>query len=569
MVVYMKLIIVESPTKAKHIREMLGAEYLVLASFGHVRDLPPKKLGVDIENGFKTQYLQVKKKINPMPQIKKAAAEAQEIFLAADPDREGEAIAWHIEQLLPVKDRKKCRRVVFKEITQSGVLKGLEEPRNIDNDLVNAQQARRVLDRLTGFKISPILWKSIKGKTGLSAGRVQSAALKLLFDRAQEIRNFHKETFYNIYGNFETEQGVIELKLTELNGKKVDRFEEKEAKKACQAIKGGRFKIKSIDKKPVAQNPPQPFETTTMLQEAGRLLGFSAEKTMGVSQELFEMGLITYIRTDSTRISNEAQLEAAVYIRKNFGTEYLAKAEEIHVKEGTQDAHEAIRPTSLMQLEKQEKNLTKEQFKLYSMIYKRFIASQMAPARYEEYTIGVEGTNERKAMLFINQETIATFSGTHRFIIFPGYQAIYQEENKAAAEGKGFIKCLKSSTQISEKDIYTVQKETKPPQPYTETALIKKLDQLGIGRPSTYSAIIKILVTKEYVKRTSNKFAITPLGEEVIGVLQSYFPRILDYSFTAILELELDLIACNQEQYQPVVGRYYKEIEKATKALRH
>lgn len=562
------LIIVESPTKAKHIGEMLGKEYKVLASFGHVRDLPRKELGIDVNNKFKPKYVRVNRKVNPLPQIKKAATEAETIYLASDPDREGEAIAWHIKETLPTQLRKKCKRITFKEITLAGVQNGLQNPRNIDIDLVNSQQARRILDRLAGFEISPMLWKKIKYKKGLSAGRVQSTALKIIYDRNNEIAKFKSKKYFTLHGLFEKFGQDIKTELIKLNGKKVEIKKEDIANKIVNDIKGGKFKVISLKRYPVFKKPPEPFETTTLIQEANRLLKFSSDKTMKIAQELFENGLITYMRTDSTRVAQEAKIEAAEYIKETYGNKYLGNLQSTG-KTGSQDAHEAIRPTTILPfLEYYEGMLTKEQYALYSLIYKRFLASQMAPAEYLEIEVLIEGLNKKKG-LFREKVIESVFRTRKQFMEFSGYRKLYVYKEKKEDVALSILNKLQINEELKEKDIFAMEHETEPPKNYTEASLIKTLDKLGIGRPSTYSNVIKTLISREYIKLENKKLTITSLGKEVIEVINGVFPIILDPDFTASMEKELDNIATGNLGWEEVVNKFYKQIQKAKAKMKN
>lgn len=557
------MVIVESPNKCRHIKEILGKDYLVLASFGHVRDLPQKELGIDINNNFEPSYVPVKKQSSPLTHIKKAAGEADTVFLAADPDREGEAIAWHIYESLSQASKKKCQRITFSEITSSGIKSGLQSPRGIDMGLVNAQQARRLLDRLAGFKISPMLWKRIRGRTGLSAGRVQSAALKLLYDRDKDIREFKSEEYYTIHGIFTSCKGALETKLIELNGDEMEIKKEKEAQGVVQLVSGSRFRLDGVEEKPVFRKPPEPFETTTLLQEASRLLRFPAERTTKLAQELFEDGYITYIRTDSTRIAPEAQIEARNYIVNTYGPEYLAKTPP-GGKQGAQDAHEAIRPTTVSEVGTQ---LDGDKLKLYMLIFSRFIASQMASAEYLEVKADIRGVKETKR-LFGTKKTQSLFRVKKQIPTFSGFRAVYQDSKEEPADVtirtlKELAKGINNPT-VTEDEIFFSRHETEGPKPFTEALLIRELDKLGIGRPSTYASILKTLKDRDYAQVIERKYlVITDLGQEVIQVLEKVFPLIVDYKFTARMEKDLDLVEVGKIDWKEILKGFNREIERA------
>jgi DNA topoisomerase-1 len=547
----MKLVIVESPTKAKTISNFLDKTYKIESSYGHIRDLPKSKLGIDIENNFKPEYIIPTKSKKRVTLLKKIASKSTEIILATDEDREGEAIAWHLTQALNL-DENKIKRIVFHEITKSAILNALNHPRKIDINLVNAQQARRILDRLVGYKLSPFLWKKIA--RGLSAGRVQSVALRLIVEREEEIKNFKSEEYWTIKVIFRTKNGEFEADLYKINDKilnKLDIKNENEAKKIKEKIKNSNFKILNIDTKKTYKNPLPPFITSTLQQTAANRLGFSSKKTMYLAQELYEKGFITYMRTDSTNISKEAQEKARLWIKNNLNKEYLpSKPNQFKTKSRlAQEAHEAIRPTNPELLET-ELNLSKDHKKLYDLIWKRFIASQMSKAEFLSTKIEVLGENQKENSTF----NLIT-SGS--IIKFDGFLKIWPMEINEKILPK-----ISKDDELNLINILTNQHFTEPPPRYTEASLIKTLEKYGIGRPSTYAPIISIIQERNYVTKEGGKFYPTEIGILVNKVLTENFPEIVDINFTAQMEEKLDKIAENKEDWQKVIKNFYDSFSK-------
>jgi DNA topoisomerase I len=555
------LIVVESPTKAKHIRGMLGPDYILLATFGHIKDLPPKELGIDMQT-LEPQYVTVPGKQKTINMIKEAANQAKDILLATDPDREGEAISWHVYESLPKKCQKRVQRVEFREITKEGVRKGLASPRSIHQEMVQSQQARRMVDRLAGFKLSPILWKHIKGRKGLSAGRVQSAALKLLYDRSKEINAFVPEEYYEIEGLFQIKGHEIPATLTAVNQEKVEIRSKQEAEELCQRIQGSSFFIADIQTHSKFKNPPEPFITGTLLEEAHRKLKFTSQKTLKIAQQLFEgiaihgktEGVITYMRTDSTRIAPEAKEAAKQYIAHHYGSTYVAAPSLKRKKTaGVQDAHEAIRPTDLLNDPGQLFDfLTKDQYQLYELIYQRFLASQMAAATFEYVEIEIEGRKDNFRSLFRSLQSK---------ILFDGYRIAYQDSEPEEERIWG-LEQVTYDSQVKEKQLVIHSHYTRPPAFYSEATLVKKLRNLGIGRPSTYGSIIQTLLQREYMEQIKQQLVITDLGNEVIQVLLNEFPTILDYKFTSDMEKALDDIADGSMNWDQIVKEFNDSLKE-------
>jgi DNA topoisomerase-1 len=552
------LVIVESPAKAKTIEKYLGRTYKVLASVGHVKDLPSSKLGVDIENGFNPEYITIRGKKKILDELKKEAGTADKIFLAPDPDREGEAIAWHIANELGKKNNEKIKRVYFNEITPKGVQEGIGNPVDIDVDKVMAQQSRRVLDRLVGYLVSPLLWKPLK--YGLSAGRVQSVALRLICEREEEIEKFKPEEYWTVDGIFQIngdENAKLKARLEKKDGKKIKIGNKDESDKVLNELKKLSYSVTDVTRKKVMQRAPLPFITSVLQQEGSRKLGFSAKRTMMTAQKLYEgielgkqgpVGLITYMRTDSIRISEEAAAEAAGFIKKNFGSEFLAKtprkAKEAKVK--AQDAHEAIRPTSVERTpESVEKYLTPEQYKLYKLVWERFVASQMADAEYDQSTITITGG-------------VYDFKAQGKILKFPGFRQLYIEgDEEAQKDAEAILFDIKEKSHAKVETIDPKQNFTQPPPRYTEATIVKTLEQEGIGRPSTYASIISTIQEREYVELREKKFRPTELGRTVNRLLVSNFPSIFEIKFTAGLEEDLDKVAEGNAKWDGVLENFY------------
>ena len=551
------LVIVESPTKAKTIKKMLGTNYNVIASVGHVRDLPKSKLGIDIENDFEPQYMNIYGKGPLIKEIKAEAKKADKIFLATDPDREGEAISWHLSYILDMKEDDK-NRVTFNEITKDTVKREIKNPRTIDMNLVDAQQARRELDRLAGYKISPLLWKKVK--SGLSAGRVQSAVLKLICDREEEINNFIPEEYWTIEADLRAGRRKL---LAEYYGvkeknkaKKVDLKTEKDADKVISNIDRDKFTVDSVKKGKRVRKSPNPFTTSTMQQESSRRINFSTKKTMMVAQSLYEgvklpkegsVGLITYMRTDSVRISQEAQNACLNFIEESYGKNYLGKTKAPAKKtENIQDAHECIRPTDVTKTPYSIKDsLSKDQFKLYSLIWNRFVASLMANAIFDTISADI-----------ISNLEIFRVSGST--LNFDGYLRVYDYNPEKAKE----LPPLEEGQVLKLKDIQKEQHFTNPPPRYNEASLIKELESLGVGRPSTYAPTISTLQSRYYVVLEEKKFVPTELGNTVNEILVENFDNLVDKKFTAQMEFELDEIAEGKKPWKELVRTFYEDLKE-------
>ncbi|WP_339196570.1 type I DNA topoisomerase [Aeribacillus sp. FSL k6-2211] len=556
------LVIVESPAKAKTIEKYLGKKYTVKASMGHVRDLPKSQMGVDIEHNFQPKYITIRGKGPVLKELKNAAKKAKKVFLAADPDREGEAIAWHLAQSLDIDIQSDCR-VVFNEITKDAIKDSFKSPRAINMDLVDAQQARRVLDRLVGYNISPILWKKVK--KGLSAGRVQSVAVRLIIDRENEIKHFKPEEYWTINGDFLKGTESFEAAFWGVEGKKKELKTEEDVKQVLQKVIGNEFTVTKVTKKERRRNPAPPFTTSSLQQEAARKLNFRAKKTMMVAQQLYEgidlgkegtVGLITYMRTDSTRISDTAKSEAISYIEKMFGSEYAqAKTRGSQKSGNVQDAHEAIRPTSAFRNPDGIKDfLTKDQYKLYKLIWERFIASQMSPAVMDTMSVDLE-----------NNGVIFRANGSK--IKFHGFMKVYVEGTDDQEEDKSnrLLPDLQEGDKIFSKDLKPEQHFTQPPPRYTEARLVKTLEELGIGRPSTYAPTLDTIQRRGYVALENKRFVPTELGQIVHELMMEFFPEILDVEFTAKMEHDLDDIEEGKVNWVKIIDEFYHDFSKNVK----
>ncbi|SFA38346.1 DNA topoisomerase-1 [Anoxybacillus pushchinoensis] len=555
------LVIVESPAKAKTIERYLGKKYKVKASMGHVRDLPKSQMGVDIQNDYEPKYITIRGKGSVIKELKTAAKKAKKVFLAADPDREGEAIAWHLAHLLDLNIDSPCR-VVFNEITKDAIKQSFEHPRAINMHLVHAQQARRVLDRLVGYNISPLLWKKVK--KGLSAGRVQSVALRLIIDREKEIQSFQPEEYWTIQGTFVKDNDVFEAQFYRLNGETFDVKTEQDVQHVLSHIQGNEFVVTSVTKKERKRNPVAPFITSSLQQEAARKLNFRTKKTMMVAQQLYEgidlgsegtVGLITYMRTDSTRVSESAQQEAIQYIEQTFGTSYVAtEKRKEKQKTNAQDAHEAIRPTSVWRHPKVIKPyVTRDQYQLYKLIWERFIASQMTPAVLD--TVAVELSNGT-----------VIFRATGSTVKFPGFMKVYVEgTDDPKDEQQRLLPDFVEGERVFSKDIEGKQHFTQPPPRYTEARLVKTLEELGIGRPSTYAPTLDTIQKRNYVTLENKRFVPTELGEIVLDLMMQFFPEILDVEFTAKMEKNLDDIEDGKVEWVRIIDEFYREFEKRLK----
>lgn len=547
------LVIVESPSKAKTIKKYLGTDFEVIASQGHIIDLPASRFAVDVDNDFKPEYIKMKGKAKIIKQIKDEAKDKENIFLATDPDREGEAIAWHIRDELKIPQDKKCR-VEFHEITETAVKNGIKSPRILDMNIINAQQARRILDRIVGYKISPLLWKKVK--RGLSAGRVQSAALKVIVDRENEIRQFVPQEYWvleAVLSKDDTKQFVAKF-YGDRNGK-IDLCNGFQVKEIISKIDGRTYTVEDIKVTEKRRMPPPPFTTSSMQQDAGRKLGFTVKKTMMIAQKLYEAGYITYMRTDSTRVSDDAIKMAKAYICKSFGENYYLNRN-FKAKEGAQDAHEAIRPTKLLDLEKTIASMEKDEAKLYALIFNRFVASKMEACVYDSTKILIDVENY-------------IFTVTGSVIKFDGFMRLYTE-----SKDEGNVKDKDESDEIKELpkldvgdklkqcDLISSQKFTEPPSRYTEASLVKVMEEKGIGRPSTYAPTISTLLDRLYIQVENKHLIPTELGEIVNGVMSNNFKDIVDVEFTANMEKELDNIADGKQDYIKMLHAFYNPFIK-------
>jgi DNA topoisomerase-1 len=565
------LVIVESPTKAKTIGKYLGRGYTVKATIGHLRDLPKRELGVDVENNFTPKYVTIKEKAKTLAEIKKAAKVADRVLLATDPDREGEAIAWHVASQLNGNRNGRIRRVLFHEITKDAVAEALSNPLDIDQRKVDAQQARRVLDRLVGYKASPVLWKSIK--TGLSAGRVQTVALRLIIEREEEIRKFVPQEYWTVAADLEKDGQPFQARLQKLDGHKPEIKTEQAARDIVAEVEKLPFVVTSVSTGERRRKAPAPFTTSTLQQEAAKQLGFSAGRTMRAAQKLYEgvelgeqgsVGLITYMRTDSVRVSDAAIKQAREYINAQFDKRYLP--DEPNVYKGgrgskVQDAHEAIRPTEVgLTPDDLKKYLERDLLKLYQLIWRRFLASQMTPAVYEATKVDFELAGGR----FL-------FRATGSRVVFDGYHALYNEahepEDAKTLDSLQPIPKLAEGDRATLKQVVPSQHFTEPPPRYSEASLVKELERLGIGRPSTYAAIISTLRTRWYATAKDRRFQPTPQGETVWKVLKRSFPEVFEVGFTANMENELDKVEEGDLDWQAVLGEFWGPFNRALEAV--
>ena len=564
-----KLIIVESPAKANTIKKFLGGNTKVVASMGHIRDLPKSKLGVNVDNDFEPEYINIRGKGDLIKALKKDAKNAKKIYLATDPDREGEAIAWHLAYILN-EDKAKIQRVTFNEITKTAVQKAIKEPREIDLNTVDAQQARRVLDRIVGYKMSPVLWKKVK--RGLSAGRVQSVAVKLIVDREEEIEKFIPEEYWNIFVNLleSKSKKVFEAKFYGKNGKKQEIHSKEQVDEILKVIEQAKYIVDEVKKGEKKRTPAPPFTTSTMQQEASRKLGFTLKKTMSVAQCLYEgvklsdrgyVGLITYMRTDSTRISEDARTAAKAYVLKTYGEEYYENRY-YKTSKDAQDAHEAIRPTYIdINPEDIKDELTKDQYKLYKLIYNRFIASQMSAAIYDTVSANISA-NEYN------------FKASGQNLRFKGFMTLYVEGTDTdEKQEEGTLPELEKGQEVKKKEINPKQSFTEPPARYTEATLVKALEEKGIGRPSTYSPTITTILDRRYIEKDKKQLVPTELGKIVNKLLTENFKDIVNVEFTAKIENEFDEIAEGKEKWKNMIREFYgpfkANVDKVEKELEH
>ncbi len=564
-----KLIIVESPAKANTIKKFLGGNTKVMASMGHIRDLPKSKMAVDIEHDFEPEYINIRGKGDLIKSLKKEAKAAKQVYLASDPDREGEAIAWHLAHILEIPEDSNCR-VTFNEITKETVKESIKKPRTINMDLVDAQQARRVLDRIVGYKISPVLWKKVK--RGLSAGRVQSVAVKLIVDREEEIENFIPEEYWNIYADLLEPNSKKKFQATFYgkDGKKLEIHTKEEVDEILKNIEKGKYIVADVKKGEKKRTPAPPFTTSTMQQEASRKLSFTLKKTMSVAQGLYEgvhvgekgtVGLITYMRTDSTRISDEARAVAKEVITQKYGANYYENRY-YKTKQNAQDAHEAIRPTYIdLEPEKIKDYLTTDQYKLYRLIYNRFIASQMANAIYDTVTANIDVNNYN-------------FRANGQTLKFKGFMTLYVETIEGEKEEEdNSIPELTIGQEVKKEKLEAKQSFTQPPARYTEASLVKALEEKGIGRPSTYSPTITTILERRYIQKEQKQLIPTDLGKIVNKLLVENFPDVINVEFTAKIEEEFDEVAEGKEPWKQVIREFYGPfkvtLDRVEKELEH
>ena len=546
-----KLVIVESPSKAKTIKKYLGEEYEVIASQGHIIDLPASKLAVDIEHDFKPEYKTMTGKANIIKQIKELAKDKEVVYLATDPDREGEAIAWHLKNVLNISDNSKCR-IEFNEITKNAVKKAVDKPRTVNQDLVDAQQARRILDRIVGYKLSPLLWKKVK--KGTSAGRVQSVALKIIVDKEREIQNFKPEDYYLMYAKLNKDGEIVTAKFYgDINGR-IELKDEEQVDKILKQIDKKQYKVVDIIKNERRKNPPVPFTTSSLQQEASRKLGFGVKKTMMIAQKLYESGHITYMRTDSIRLSDDAKKMAKDYITKNFGNSYYL-AREFKAKDNAQDAHEAIRPTHV----ENQLELTRDEEKLYNLILNRFLASQMSVAVYDTTKIKI---NVEDYIFNINGSVIK----------FDGFMKLYIEGKDDKAKGKhdndddddelNALPEFEVGEILKQKELKADKKTTEPPARYTEASLVKVMEEKGVGRPSTYAPTISTIEDRLYIEKQGKYLIPTDLGTVVNKIMEENFENIVDVQFTADMENKLDMVAESKQNYVEMLRDFYEPFSK-------
>ena len=565
------LVIVESPTKVKTIKKFLGSNYVVMASNGHVRDLPKSQMGVDLEHDFEPKYITIRGKGEILAGLRKEVKKADKIYLATDPDREGEAISWHLMKALKL-EGKKVYRISFNEITKSAVKASLKNARDIDMDLVDAQQARRVLDRIVGYKISPVLWAKVK--RGLSAGRVQSVALRIIADREDEIAAFIPEEYWSLDANFKVkgEKKPLTAKFYGTKDEKITIHNEEELHKILADLEEAEYEVVDVKRGERSKKAPLPFTTSTLQQEASKALNFATSKTMRIAQQLYEgvdikgsgtVGLITYLRTDSTRISEEADANARAYVGKAYGEEYVAEtaSEQKQKNDGKniQDAHEAIRPSDVTRVPAEIKeSLTRDQFRLYQLIWKRFVASRMQPAKYETTSVKIGADDYR-------------FTVSASKIIFEGFRLAYVESDEEKQSGNVMVNSIDKDSELTKESFDYKQHFTQPPAHYTEASLVKTLEELGIGRPSTYAPTISTIIARRYVAKENKNLYMTELGEVVNNIMKQSFTSIVDVNFTAYMEGLLDMIAEGKVEWKSVISNFYPDlneaVEKAEKEL--
>lgn len=555
------LVIVESPAKVKTIKKFLGSNYLVTASNGHVRDMPKSQMGIDIENDYEPKYITIRGKGEILAKLRKEVKKADKIYLATDPDREGEAISWHLSKALKLED-KKVYRISFNEITKNAVKASLKNPREIDMDLVDAQQARRVLDRIVGYKISPLLWAKVK--RGLSAGRVQSVALRIIADREEEINAFIPEEYWTLDADLKVkgERKLLTAKFYGTEKSKMTISSKEELDEIMKEVENAEYSVADIKKGERTKKAPVPFTTSTLQQEASKALNFATAKTMRIAQQLYEgvdikgsgtVGLITYLRTDSTRISEEADATVREYIREGFGEEYVSDGDvkKSSDKKIIQDAHEAIRPTDVTRTPAAVKEfLSRDQFRLYQLVWKRFIASRMQPARYETTSVKIAAGQYR-------------FTVAASKIVFEGFRSVYTEAGETKEENNVLLKGLDMDSVLTKESLNSKQHFTQPPAHYTEATLVKTLEELGIGRPSTYAPTISTIIARRYVAKENKNLYLTEIGEVVNNIMKQSFPSIVDVNFTANMESLLDGVAEGKVRWKTIIENFYPDLEAA------
>lgn len=555
------LVIVESPAKVKTIKKFLGSNYVVTASNGHVRDMPKSQMGIDIENDYEPKYITIRGKGEILAKLRKEVKKADKIYLATDPDREGEAISWHLSKALKLED-KKVYRISFNEITKNAVKASLKNPREIDMDLVDAQQARRVLDRIVGYKISPLLWAKVK--RGLSAGRVQSVALRIIADREEEINAFIPEEYWTLDADLKVkgERKLLTAKFYGTEKNKMTISSREELDEIMKEVENAEYSVADIKKGERTKKAPVPFTTSTLQQEASKALNFATSKTMRIAQQLYEgvdikgsgtVGLITYLRTDSTRISEEADATVREYIREGFGEEYVSDGDvkKSSDKKIIQDAHEAIRPTDVTRTPAAVKEfLSRDQFRLYQLVWKRFIASRMQPARYETTSVKIAAGQYR-------------FTVAASKIVFEGFRSVYTEAGETKEENNVLLKGLDMDSVLTKESLNSKQHFTQPPAHYTEATLVKTLEELGIGRPSTYAPTISTIIARRYVAKENKNLYLTEIGEVVNNIMKQSFPSIVDVNFTANMESLLDGVAEGKVRWKTIIENFYPDLEAA------
>ncbi len=556
------LVIVESPAKVKTIKKFLGSNYVVTASNGHVRDLPKSQLGIDVEHDFEPKYITIRGKGDILANLRKEVKKADKVFLATDPDREGEAIAWHLSKALKLDD-KKMFRISFNEITKSAVKASIKEAREIDMDLVDAQQARRALDRIVGYRISPLLWAKVK--RGLSAGRVQSVALRIIADREEEIDAFIPEEYWTLDAELAVkgERKHLQAKFYGKEKEKITIRSKEELDRIVKEVEGETFRVADVKKGERSQKPPVPFTTSTLQQEASKVLNFATQKTMRIAQQLYEgidlkgngtVGLITYLRTDSTRVSEEADENTRKYVSEVYGEAFVTEGQK-KKEDGKkiQDAHEAIRPTDVTRTPASVKeSLSRDQFRLYQLIWKRFVASRMAPAKFETTSVKIAAGEYR-------------FQVSASRVAFEGFREVYVESGEEKAENNVLLKSLDVSSELTKKQLDAKQHFTQPPAHYTEAALVKALEELGIGRPSTYAPTISTIIARRYVAKENKNLYLTELGDVVNHIMKQSFPSIVDVNFTAYMEGLLDMVAEGKVEWKSVISNFYPDLDAAVR----